>query len=117
MWIIRTLIEIIYAFGVLFIGCELGQRIVLAFDECNDMIDQLEWYLFPMEIQKLLPIVNHFMQQPIEIKFFGSYMLNRDAFKYVSSQTQKCSDPISVTVKIPVTVINSLFSMIIICKF
>lgn len=80
-----TIIETCYAFGVMFIVCELFQRINLAFDECNEMVDQLDWYLFPAKIQQMLPIIIHFTQQPCEIKCFGSAVCDRDTFKYVST--------------------------------
>lgn len=79
-----TAIEVIYAFGVLFIACELFQRIVLAFDKCNDTINQLKWYLFPVDMQPMLPIIISATQQPIETKCFGSMACDRESFKYVS---------------------------------
>lgn len=79
------LIEILYAFGVLFTACELGQRLNFAFDECNEMIGEFEWYKFPIEIQRMLPMLMCLAQQPVEIQTFGSVALKREAFKYVSS--------------------------------
>lgn len=78
-----TALQVIYAFGVLFVSCELGQRITVAFDECSVMIDQFDWYLFPVEIQRMLLIVINFAQQPIVIKCFGSAACDRETFKYV----------------------------------
>lgn len=80
--------EIFYAFSSLFLACELGQRMNLAFVECNDMIDQFGWYLFPAEIQRILPIIMNFAQQPTEIKCFGSVACNREIFKSVSVASQ-----------------------------
>lgn len=68
------------------IACELSQRINLAFDECNDMIEQFEWYLLPAEMQRMLPFIMHFAQQPIHINCFGSTAYGRGLFKYVSSK-------------------------------
>lgn len=67
-----TVFEIVYAFGVIFVACELGQRVNLAFDECSQIINQFEWYLFPDEIQRMLPLILNLTRQPIEIKCFGS---------------------------------------------
>lgn len=80
-----TMIEVTYAFGTIFITCELCQRVNLAFDECSDIIDQFDWYLLPAKIQRIMPMVIHFTQQPIEIKGFGSASANRDTFKRVST--------------------------------
>lgn len=78
------IVQISYAFGAMLIGCELGQRNNFAFDECAQMIDQFDWYLLPGEIQRMLPLIINFAQQPINIKSFGSAALDRDTFKYVS---------------------------------
>lgn len=89
MVLVATTIEVFYAFGTLFIACELGQRINLVFDECNEMVDQFDWYLFPDDIQRMLPMILNFTQQTFELKCFGSAACNREMFKYVSG-----SDPI-----------------------
>lgn len=79
-----VIIEISYAFGILFTLTELFQRIILAFDENNDMINQFEWYLFPIEIQRLLPMTMMFAQKSIQVKSFGSKACDRETFKSVS---------------------------------
>lgn len=76
--------EIFYTFAALFVVTEISQRVTLTFEECNEMIGQFEWYLFPIEIQRLLPIVMQSTQQPIEVKCLGSVACNRETFKYVS---------------------------------
>lgn len=77
------MLQVIYAFGVLFIACEIGQRIAIAFDECSGMIQQFDWYLFAVEIQRMLPIIINVAQQPTDIKCFGSAACDRETFKYV----------------------------------
>lgn len=89
-----TIIKIFYAFSVLFIASELGQRVTLAFDGCDGLIDQFKWYLLPKEIQQMLPMVINFTQQPIEIKCFGSVASNRETFKYVSVRV--CAPKLSI---------------------
>lgn len=79
-----AIIFIIYAFGLLLIACELCQRGNQAFGECGDMVDQFNWYLFPNEVQRMLPMILAFTQQPIEIACFGSTACDRKSFKYVS---------------------------------
>lgn len=82
--LLMTMIETFYAFGVMFISCELAQRINLEFDECRAMVNQFDWYLFSEEIQRILPLILNFMQQPFEINCFGSATCDRETFKYVS---------------------------------
>lgn len=77
------MIEIIYSFVGMFVSCEMGQRINLAFEECNEIVEQFDWYQFPVEIQQMLPLILHFTQQPVEILCFGSRACDRDTFKSV----------------------------------
>lgn len=81
-----TTLQVFYAFAVMFITCELSQRSNRAFVECNDMIDQIEWYLLPADIQQMLPTIMNFAQQPVNIKCFGTTACDRETFKYVSVQ-------------------------------
>lgn len=78
-----TAIEVSYSFGLLFMACELGQRVSLAFGECSGMIYQLEWYSLPTTVQRLLPLLLNFTQQTFELNCFGSTTCDREAFKYV----------------------------------
>lgn len=82
------MIEAIYSFGLMFFACELGQRTNDALDECSKMIDQLNWYLFPEEVKRVLPIIINFAQQPIAFYCFGSTACIRETFKYVCIQRQ-----------------------------
>lgn len=77
------MVQILYSFIVMLISCDLGQRINLAFDECGEIIDQFDWYRLPIEIQRILPIIINFAQQPVDIKCFGSAACDRDTFKFV----------------------------------
>lgn len=79
-----TMIQTFYAFSVMLIACELGQRINIAFDGCAEMINQFDWYLLPAKIQQMLPLIINFAQQPVIIKCLGSAACDRETFKYVS---------------------------------
>lgn len=81
--LLMTIFIACYAVGVDFFACDIGQRISNAFNEINDVIGKFDWYLFPNELQKLLPIIIHFAQLPVEMKFFGSIACNRDSLKKV----------------------------------
>lgn len=58
---------------------------VSAFDDVNDAMGRVHWMLYPIEVQRLLSIVMLFIQQPIELKVFGSITCSRESFKKVSS--------------------------------
>lgn len=42
----------VWAFILVFSLCELGQRFGKAFNDIDDMIGQIDWYLLPNNIQK-----------------------------------------------------------------
>lgn len=71
------------AFMSLFITCEVFGRISSKFDDINDIMNQYEWYFFPLNVQKILPIILIYAQQPVNIYCFGSIACNRETFKKV----------------------------------
>lgn len=77
--------ETIYSFGTLFLPCELSQRLCIAFCECGDIVEHFKWYLFPVEVQKMLPMILRFVQKPVVLKCFGSITTDRETFKNVSA--------------------------------
>lgn len=49
----------------------------------KDVLDQCDWYLFPIEMQRMLIIVMSNTQQPTIIHAFGNAQCSREAFKKV----------------------------------
>lgn len=66
-----------------FISCELSQRVSNSFSGINDLLDQLQWYRFPTEVQRILPMASIFVQESVAFECFGSFSCCRDAFKKV----------------------------------
>lgn len=79
------IIESISAFGLVGFSCEMGQRFTTNFDEVNDDINKLNWYKFPIEVQRLLPILTLVTQQQLVVECFGSVACLRESFKSVST--------------------------------
>ena len=75
--------EVSYAFGFVFICCEVGERFSGSFNEICDIFDQFNWYLLPVKIQQMLPTVILIAQLPVVIECFGSILCLREAFKSV----------------------------------
>lgn len=73
-----------YAFGEVFIICELCQRLTNKFDEINNAIDQVKWYRLPNKIQRILLTLLINVQQPVFIECFGSISCCRETFEKVS---------------------------------
>lgn len=81
--ILTTATEIFHMLGVLFADCELCQQISNTYDEINDKILQLSWYRFPIEVNRMLPIISMMTQQSVEFKCFGSTPCRRTTFTKV----------------------------------
>lgn len=78
--------EICWSFSLIFIFCEFGERASDGFDELDYVIGQLDWYTFPIEIQRKLPIVINIAQQPVVVRGFLNILCTREVFKKVSFQ-------------------------------
>lgn len=81
--LIEIAFEIFYSFCVVFIMCELGERLIHSYSEIDDTIIQLDWYLFSFDIQKILPIIFMNSQKPVPILIFGSTQTKRETFQKV----------------------------------
>lgn len=49
------IIESVAAFGLVGFTCEIGQMSANQYYDISDEIDRLNWYKFPIEVQRLLP--------------------------------------------------------------
>lgn len=73
-----------YAFGAVFIICELCQRMNNHYDDVDDMMGQLKWYLFPAKVQQILPMIIASVHEEVSVECFGSIACNRETFKRVN---------------------------------
>lgn len=80
----ESILYAVCSFGLVFNACEISQRSCDALNEMDDDIGQLDWYLCPAGIQRMLPIIMVNSQQPVIIKCFGSIACSRETFKEVS---------------------------------
>lgn len=103
------LVSCIYGFwavGLVFVACEVGQRLTYAYVRFADEIEKLDWNLFPLKIQRMLPTIMNNSQVPLELMCFGSTTVSRDTFKRVSlimkrNKMNSGFDPIEQTNKPP----------------
>lgn len=79
----ESILYAVWSFGLVFVACEISQRSCDALNEMDDDIGQLDWYMYPAEIQRMLPIIMENSQQPVIIKCFGSFPCSRETFKEV----------------------------------
>lgn len=87
--LISPIFVLINALVSVFITSEITERISSEFDEINDMISEFDWYLFPLKMQKMLPLIMMSAQQTVEFEIFGSFYWNRVAFKKVTNKTTR----------------------------
>lgn len=81
--IITTIFFGLYAFGIVLTVCELGQRMTEAFEEIEFVVEGCDWSSFSLELQKMLPMILLILQQPVELRCFGSTSGLRETFKKV----------------------------------
>lgn len=77
--------QMCWSFSLVYISCELCQRMGNAFSKISNIIEQFEWYSFSFEMQKRLPIIIMNAQKTVTIKCFGSIASDRETFKKVSN--------------------------------
>lgn len=71
------------SFGLVFITCEFSQRGCDAVNSFDFEIGQIDWYLCPIEMKKMLPTIMNMAQKPVAIKGFGTMAADREIFKKV----------------------------------
>lgn len=73
----------ILSISLVFATCEIGHRLESTFSEINGAICKLQWYLYPIKIQRTLGPMLIYTQTPVVIEFFGSIACSREQFKKV----------------------------------
>lgn len=85
MMLMMTVAYAMYAFGFVFIVCEIAQRVCDTLNGLDRVIGQMDWYLYPNEIQKFLPLILLMVQKPFELRCLGSMECGRELYKKVPS--------------------------------
>lgn len=78
----------VWALNLVFTACEFGQRLSNAVSGIDDVLIQIDWYRLPIKIQRALPAIILYAQEPAAIDFFGSLSCSREQFKKVSQSTE-----------------------------
>lgn len=81
--VVNLLVKTIYSFILLFILCELGERLPIGFEEIGNEINNMNWYLFPIKIQRMIPTMQIMAQQDVQLMAFGNLPCSRETFKRV----------------------------------
>lgn len=78
-----SMILIFWSFAQFFVFCEIGENVILQFDNLSENIVYCEWYIFPHEIQRIFPIIVMTTRTPVAIGGFGNVQCTRNAFRIV----------------------------------
>lgn len=84
MTLIKPLTLVVWSFVIEFIYCEFSERVCTRFEAVDDKISEIEWYVLPVEIQKMAPIIMMSTQKPVFLRGFANAVLSRETFKKVT---------------------------------
>lgn len=73
----KAIFNVLSVFGSVFLACEVGQRFSNLFEDINDQLDRLNWYLFPLNVQQLLPTILINAQEEVVFGYFGIITASR----------------------------------------
>ena len=81
---LQPIVFVFWSFIFIFIFCNFGEMFTKNFNEVNYAMAECDWYQFPIDIQRHLPIILINTQQTVMLQGFGNIDLSRDTFKRVS---------------------------------
>lgn len=72
-----------WSFIQIFLFCELGEMLTGQFNKLNDAIFERDWYTFPIEIQRKLPMITMGIRLPVVISGYGNIRCTRQVCQNV----------------------------------
>lgn len=76
--------RILYAFSNIFAYCEMGERISGSFGEIENLVNEMDWHLFPIQTQRLMLMLLMGTQRSVKFMGYGNFPANRIMVKSVS---------------------------------
>lgn len=71
-------------FNLFLIFCEFGEQMSGLFGGIYEQIFSLDWYTYPVELQRIMPVILMNSQKPVVLKGFGNVPVTRLNFKSVN---------------------------------
>lgn len=84
--LLKSIYMLIIIMLLLFVLCDFADNVSDRFDRTN-IYEYCEWYKFPNELQRLLPIIINNTHKGVIIEGFGNIDCTREKFKKVISFT------------------------------
>lgn len=82
--------QIFWSFVFVFFLCEFGERVSSGFEGLNETLNSLQWYSFPIEIQRMIPTAMIIFQAQTVIPIVGKISCSRYIFDKVSAEIFVC---------------------------
>lgn len=73
----------LFSIIMIFASCSVGEMVTSRFDLFDVEFNQCKWYLYPMEIKRILVMILLNNQQPVIIKGYANTVCRREAFERV----------------------------------
>lgn len=86
MGIMQIIIAVIVALFPFFLFCHFGDKITTEFESIGDTAYQIEWYRFPLDMQKDLQVVIVLAQKRIFMRGYGDTHTTYSVFMGVSKK-------------------------------
>lgn len=81
--LITSMLMIYWALSLVFCCCELGELVTNQFNMFDNELCRCDWYLLPIEVQRIFVIVMANAQNLMIIRGYGNIVCTRNAFKEV----------------------------------
>lgn len=78
------LVATFWSLAVLYIFCHFGQLMTDQFVKLDETICTCDWYLFPNDVKRILPIVLMASQQSVTLQGYGNIACIRENFRRVT---------------------------------
>lgn len=80
------LLNMLWVLFLLFVACELGERVSNEFDGFDDDVSALNWYRFPKKIWRVVPMIMTDTQKAVRLNCFGKNITcTREIYQKVSA--------------------------------
>lgn len=77
---------LVASFAQIFIFCEFGEKLTSQFNEIDKELFNCDWYTFPIEVLRLLPMVINGTHYPVLLNGIGGLTCTRETFKNVRNK-------------------------------
>lgn len=77
------MVFLFWAFSANLMFCALGERLTSRYIRIDVEITNFIWYIFPLDVQKMLPILLNGTQDAIVLSGIGNVLCTHEAFKDV----------------------------------